>query len=509
MKEVRAAPPTDKRWLYEEAINAPIFFELYVCSTKQSRAKERAGEKLAIEWAKRGLKRVEHLLDETGQKLMGSRAFQARYPGLRGSRKQLSEIVKAIPKGQKEAISKGYQQLKPGEWVWHEERARVGKVTYKWADALVIDLYREDQKGRLKGTGEKVKAVDADLQRCVVRSTLEDPKQEDGPFKHEYDGLYRGNTPYAQVSVGVRRCPGLGAGTAISMASLTVRDVKAVRAAKEWECPRTFRAGGAHERAGQSKEATARAFRLARRKVLPQYLREIRYKVLVSGFLIGKGKCASRPHCVHCDQANRVATRCQRKGFEETVAHVFAECPLAQALWRRVFKAWERATGERLDPKDQNVTLRGDRRREHEHHGEARTSYEQLEEPFSILHAETLRALWKQRCALRNGEETKTTIALHSAIRKEMLAMADARLAQCISMQERDAKSAEQGGEDAVDTFMHRWVHSGLCEQACRGTMLVRSKRAARQQVAQQKVHKQQRQKQQQQQQQPSSQRRS
>ena len=87
--------------------------------------------------------------------------------------------------------------------------------------------------------------------------------------------------------------------------------------------------------------------------------------------------------------------------------------------------------------------------------------------------------------------------------------MADARLAQCISMQERDAKSAEQGGEDAVDTFMHRWVHSGLCEQACRGTMLVRSKRAARQQVAQQKVHKQQRQKQQQQQQQPSSQRRS
>jgi hypothetical protein len=70
---------------------------------------------------------------------------------------------------------------------------------------------------------------------------------------------------------------------------------------------------------------------------LPLRLRDLKYRALVSGFLMGANKQRGEARfCVHCMHTQR--TRQTARVFEDNI-HVFASCPLASSLWRLVL-AW-------------------------------------------------------------------------------------------------------------------------------------------------------------------------
>ena len=104
------------------------------------------------------------------------------------------------------------------------------------------------------------------------------------------------------------------------------------------------------------------------------------------------------------------------------------------------------------------------------------TSFAYLEEPWCLLHATVLRALWMQRCAENAGGQPRTPAEMHDRVRREFVDLADARLAQCMALDAKGDPSARHGENNAIDTFHERWISSGLVARMYGQGMKVRAK---------------------------------
>ena len=214
-----------------------------------------------------------------------------------------------------------------------------------------------------------------------------------------------------------------------------------------------------HHAYANDRTAIARAFEGLHHPTLPPHLKEHVYKMMISGFLMGKIKCPNDHQCRTC--------ACP----EESTVHTFLECKLAAATWKRVLNAWKRTTGE-VVPLNHRTVLAGDRPMTHAGH----TCFDYLEEPWRLVHAITAKSLWKNRNVVRAGKASKTAQQIHDVVRRQLIEAADARLAYCRALDTAGHPAAQPGNAHALDTFHERWIASGLTRYTREGAhMLVRA----------------------------------
>lgn len=489
-------PPAAATCSWEEAADAPIFFDLRAEERGEEprRAREseatwrrrqgegrRAREDEALEWAEAGLRRIADLLDDSGRGLITPAEFGSRHPDL--SADTYREVTEGRSAEQRAAIAGGPTGWAVGDWVW--ARDGIGRVRtvaslrqHTWPTS--IEPYRIE-KGYLTEVGGAVDVARGECERVGVWTR---PGAGDAPTRYVFANRDAATAPLDTRGIAVRWASGLERREPVQVEKLGVRAVKQVLAARCWKMPRTFDPTGqevgvhvASTRAMSAalkityEKAVALCFERAKNSVLPRYLREIRYKVLISGFMIGRNKAQAgdKRFCARCKALGSLmacATRGARgRGraagqaaahLEETVTHVFSECPRAHDLWKRVLAAWERATGERLDPKDARVTLLGDRS------GGQLTSGSGPEEPWVLTHATVLQILWEERNREWAGGPVATAKSLHAKVRARVLLLADGRLAQVHDLTDAEDTSALGGGKHSLDAFDAAWVRTGL-----------------------------------------------
>ena len=141
---------------------------------------------------------------------------------------------------------------------------------------------------------------------------------------------------------------------------------------------------------------------------------ERRYKILVSGFYMGKHRRSGDDRC--CARCLRLVQGMRRRGTTskhfEDVTHVFHTCQ--KRLWELVAKWWEERTGQHLVV-DERTTLMGDRQRPET--ARSGTSFADLEEPWVLLHAATLQGIWEERARTREGMLPRAAAELWKLVR--------------------------------------------------------------------------------------------
>jgi len=279
---------------------------------------------------------------------------------------------------------------------------------------------------------------------------------------------------------------------AVTMEGFRTCDAKAILASREWATPRLFDASGgllagSLGAVGTSTEAELReTFRRAHASVLPRRLRELCYKVITGGFLMGerKGGAGDKRYCACCvDRAARegglrVRTRADRPEWFETVLHVFHTCPRARGLWKLVLAWWQGSTGEALSCTER-VTMLGTRAPTRPDWGEGQ-HYEDLEQPWCLLRAIVLDVLWRERGRYEKARKSRSSQSLFRLVQKEFCRYAQARWSMCI-LHERACddgapaasaapaeKKQQRAGQLAVSTFERQWLESGLLRRVGR-----------------------------------------
>ena len=483
---------------YQQATKAPLFFDLHSDEQgevpqrpreseerwrRRAAAAQKEKEKEAIEWAGAGLRTVADLLDDSGRDWISQLAFETKYPHL--NEETYREVVSATSAGSRSAIVAGPKGWEVGDWTW--ARGGVAQVCETTAGRRArprrVEPYVSNGEGHLQGTGRVVMVTQDECEEVAVWTRT---GRGDAPDVHVLAGRSHASAPIDPKRVAVRWKSGLVERKPVRMEELGVKVVKQIMAARVWSMPRTFELEGegcvaalieavkamcSASTGGMTyKKAVAICFERARNTVLPRYLREIRYKVLTSGFMIGRNKQSTgdKRFCSRCKALGSVmacATRGARgRGtlqaaahLEETMAHVFSDCPRAHGLWARVLGRWEKTTGERLDPKDKRVTLLGDRS------GATSTSGSAPEEPWALLHATVLRVLWEERGRERVGGPSATTDSMHQKVQEQMASLADGRRVDVLRRAEEEVDaSAQGGGKNSIEAFDALWVRTGL-----------------------------------------------
>ena len=123
---------------------------------------------------------------------------------------------------------------------------------------------------------------------------------------------------------------------------LSVKTVKQALTSHQWQTPRTMApAGILFEEIAPNPSSPAfrasqirRVFTATKLPSLPPTLRELWYRVLVSGFVMGENKAKGDAHyCGHCEQTHLTSSD---RHFE-SITHTFALCPLASSVWDLAF----------------------------------------------------------------------------------------------------------------------------------------------------------------------------
>ena len=154
--------------------------------------------------------------------------------------------------------------------------------------------------------------------------------------------------------------------------------------------------------------------RLARHEALTRKDAERRYKIIVSGFYMGKQRRKGDERC--CARCMASVQGMRRRGtaanYFEDVRHAFHTCHVE--VWKLVLNWWHGRTGQLLVV-DERTTLMGDRQRpEAEQNG---TSFAGLEEPWVLLHAATLQVIWEERARTRENAAPRPAATLWKLIR--------------------------------------------------------------------------------------------
>ena len=359
-----------------------MFFNAY-CERPKERS-DIAHEDEALRWAEAGLRRVADLLGGNG--LLRKPVFEQRYP----------------------ALSSTVFSFKVGSWLAQWGEHLCGKVPTGLRDAATARV--------------------ADVTVQAVR-TLCRPEP-------------------------------------VKIMKLRCRTIYRVLLAEEFEMPRTFQRDAAAQAQLLSGERTTshahifghypndsatcggpdyrdglrNVYRKIRHSALPDTYAEVRYKIVNSGFLIGRAKAAGNADCCSCH-------------VHETVDHVFRTCPYcAKGLWKLVLKAWCRVTGERrCSPDDARVTLLGDRSGGWLDESEE-SQFAAIEEPFAVVHAATVMTIWDERDRAVQTGKRKPLRHLFSEVQTHVQQLLTARWRGVVS----------RGSTRRLSMCRGKWVATGM-----------------------------------------------
>jgi hypothetical protein len=434
-----------RQWSYAECKAFPLHMHTHSTEGRGAGGIER--ERRALKWARWGYTHVRHVLDESGKKLLTASALKAKVP--RAREDECRYILDAIPNEIANCLRGGRDDWRAGEW------AKKGDVYAKIYSVRNADLlYTAHQLDR--ETGELIrqdltiyKAKSQDLTRCAVWK-LQPPKRkgqengrketegrELGPPRVERDrGEEEGHKETRERIIWVAddmehapENPGHLAATwrgslRRTRESLTLDEVGVCNYKRlvldDGQIPRTFRTGGVHAHllegldGDEKRQHVKKWMKLARHEALTRRDAERRYKIIVSGFYMGKHRRQGDERC--CARCLASLQGMRRRGttahFFEDVRHAFHTCQLE--VWKLVTKWWHGKTGQHLVA-DERTTLMGDRQRpESERSG---TSFVDLEEPWVLLHAATLQVIWEERARTREKIASRSAGELWKQIR--------------------------------------------------------------------------------------------
>ena len=454
----------DTPWTHHEACALPIFFDVRSSLRRRGVEMERA----AIEWAEAGLRTLSDVLHVDGTRLASRREFETRHADLDGA--LWAEMAAAVPDKVKEAIGKGAQKPRAGEWV-QEGEGIIGEVLGTYGSAVAVREWTVCERTGLLSPVERAGRLhlrEQDVHRIVVREEKAPKASSERVVRIVSMSL--SEAPCDLHAVGVEWAKGLVDRKAVSVADLSVSTLKEMSSRKGWQMPRTFEQGGVHAYLtdgldeDERQAEVADAFRLAKATCLPRYIRETKYKVLVSGFLMGARKQRGDCRCKWCEwRGGRVGTRGVCQDQEEDVSHTFADCPRAREVWVKVLRWWERCTGERLNADDKRVTLLGSRK--HTWMNGA-TSFECLDEPFAIMHGVALEELRIAREYSRgNAQRDRPASEIATRVQKRFAGLANARMGQVAVLNGKQHPSAQPGKVNSWEIFESTWVASGLAKR--------------------------------------------
>ena len=504
---------------YDDACAYPLHFNLRRASAwstedgpeRSRRAAAAALEKRLIAWCKRtSATHVSHILDSSRRGFMSELDAQLMR-WRQADAAELSSLIAALPRGVREAISRGPQPLRQGSWV-SDAHGNFYNVAEDARGPLVslIPCHLNSTLGTLSRAGAACAVPVASVTPCRVweketRGTPEEEKEKKTareemrapacPVHCVFTLAARSlhHAPFEPCLVGARyHTTTRGRRPSVTMEGFRTCDVKAILTSREWSTPRLFAAPGgllaaSLEAVGTSSEQELQqTLRRAHASILPRRLRELCYKVITGGFLMGerKGGAGDKRYCKCCmDRAPhagglRVRTWAVRPEWFETVLHVFHTCPRARGLWKLVLAWWQGSTGEALACTER-VTMLGTRTPAKPDWGEDQ-HFEDLEQPWCLLRAIVLDVLWRERGRYEKASKSRSSQSLFRMVQREFCKYAQARLAMC-NLHERACddcapaasvapaeKQQQRAGQLAVSTFERQWLESGLLRRVGR-----------------------------------------
>ena len=200
-----------------------------------------------------------------------------------------------------------------------------------------------------------------------------------------------GGRPEPKAEVAFRRKGVLTEGEEERLEGMGVKGLYEALVAEKWEMPKPFREGGYGRKIWSTRardEAEmigdmAKVYAGITHPAVPLYMSDRAYKAATGTEFAGRKLMGEGGGCWKCGCA------------DADTRHRYSECLEAGNLWEKVFTAWERVSGgERLDPKDEWMTVWGARwaawgsAREKEKYGG-----EGLEEVFQVVHKAALQAI--------------------------------------------------------------------------------------------------------------------
>ena len=352
-----------------------------------------------LRWASHGITRVLHVLHTTGRRLLTPAEFAARHPALVSTRSERASVTRMYA-AVRENLARWKDTLSapPGTHVLarqfrHDAEGRLLRATeagtqaHHSVSALVCQL--ETPSGLIRVTAEAATlpaaAASTDLQPTVALQCSDSESDDDEvtdaqavtsqgdkttglPCDTPADVAAAKAREYRHATVAPRGAPPTPdprllewytpktnrAPRKVNLAYSTTSQTRQTYLAHQWAEPRSI--GTRYAAAIADLSPPQRASLLADLAAATTHWAipaEERNHLLVTmhhGHLQGANKCeGDRKWCATCLKAGHK--------HEDTATHTAHECTVAREVWEKLAKAWEEATGERLDTSHPRLTV--------------------------------------------------------------------------------------------------------------------------------------------------------
>ena len=383
-------------------------------------------ENVAVEWAKNGLIKIQHVLARNGKRILTPTEFINQWPDLRDSLWAYSELHANIPKTWIDTLATGNNAAAPNTWYAMPDGTIRCQYTDEDGKPVEQQYERECDTNRISKLNEMTRRsnprVFAAATTCCVRRTTKAPNAcaswTDGT-PADLREARRQHLEYEIVSECLDTCHQPLDDLCLQPAGITKRHPTRVSTLKQSHMrdmlttqtailPRAWDPRDPHEHFAHlyaeltPMEYTAtmrRIFKLARHHDIPPYMQDVLYKNLVSGHHIGPHKRRGIEALCACGQP-------------ETLEHAYALCQTVQTLWGMIINRWNAATNQSLDSTDLRVTLLGDR---------GTQQHAITEHLWNLTHAATIWVIHKTAKTRReNREKTVSAAAMLTSTRQTL-----------------------------------------------------------------------------------------
>ena len=250
----------------------------------------------------------------------------------------------------------------------------------------------------------------------------------------------------------------------VSWAEQTVRSARLQYIATKFKLHETFNDEGIHGRELCSRNATAGTRGRAARQImlrikdplLPAYLYDRLYKILISGYYVGPNKPGRK---------DPIAGQCAACHAPENVAHIFLNCggPFQTntgpyQLWTSLLKWWKKRTGQDLYPTHRalllglvSATRDG-----------ASIDHPDVKQAFLFLRVCACSVLWNERCRIKSTAIPRTTEQLHTATMADIQKHVNLLYTSACYWDEWNPPQENKVHPRSVQAFLTNWVSTGL-----------------------------------------------
>ena len=250
----------------------------------------------------------------------------------------------------------------------------------------------------------------------------------------------------------------------VSWAEQTVRSARLQYIATKFKLHETFNDEGIHGRELCSRTATAGTRGRAARQVmlrikdplLPAYLYDRLYKILISGYYVGPNKPGRK---------DPIAGQCAACHAPENVAHIFLYCggPFQTntgpyQLWTSLLKWWKKRTKQDLYPTHRTLLLG----LVSANRDGASIDYPDVKQAFLFLRACACSVLWAERCRIRSNAVPRTTERLHTVTMNDIQKHVNLLYTSACYWDDWNPPQENQVHPRSVQAFQTNWVSTGL-----------------------------------------------